>query len=106
MEREQGNINSLKMEKCLLYNKMNGIKLEQSFKIFKCLGFPSGSVVKESACQCRSYKFKGSIPGSGRFLWRRKWHPLQYLVRKTSWTEEPVRQQPMDLQRVRHNCQL
>ena len=33
-------------------------------------GFPGGSEVKASACNARDL---GSIPGSGRFPWRRKW---------------------------------
>ena len=44
-------------------------------------GFPSGSVVKESACQCRRCRFD---PWVGKIPWRRKWQPLQY-----PWTEEP-----------------
>ena len=35
-------------------------------------GFPGGSAGKESACNARD---PGSIPGSGRIPWRRKWQP-------------------------------
>ena len=35
-------------------------------------GFPGGSEVKASACNAGDL---GSIPGSGRFPWRRKWQP-------------------------------
>ena len=35
-------------------------------------GLPGGSEVKESACNAGDL---GSIPGSGRFPWRRKWQP-------------------------------
>ena len=35
-------------------------------------GFPGGSNVKASACNAGDL---GSIPGSGRFPWRRKWQP-------------------------------
>ena len=35
-------------------------------------GFSGGSEVKASACNVGDL---GSIPGSGRFLWRRKWQP-------------------------------
>ena len=38
-------------------------------------GFPSGSVVKESACQCRRHGF---IPGLGRSLGEGNGNPLQY----------------------------
>ena len=30
------------------------------------MGFPGGTLGKESACQCRRHKRCGSIPGSGR----------------------------------------
>ena len=35
-------------------------------------GFPGGSDGKESACNAED---PGSVPGSGRFLWRREWQP-------------------------------
>ena len=35
-------------------------------------GFPGGSDGKESACNAGD---PGSIPGSGRFPWRREWQP-------------------------------
>ena len=38
----------------------------------KSLGFLGGSAGKESACNARD---PGSIPGSGRIPWRRKWQP-------------------------------
>ena len=34
--------------------------------------FPGGSEVKASACNAGD---QGSIPGLGRFPWRRKWQP-------------------------------
>ena len=34
--------------------------------------FPGDSVVKESTCQCRRYKF---YPWVGKIPWRRKWQP-------------------------------
>ena len=36
----------------------------------QCLGFPGGSVVKKSACQCRSCRFD---PWVRNIPWRRKW---------------------------------
>ena len=39
------------------------------------MGFSHSLVDKESACNARDL---GSIPGSGRSPWRRKWQPLQY----------------------------
>ena len=47
-------------------------------------GFPGGSEVKASACNARDL---GSIPGSGRFPWRRKWQPI--LAWRIPWMEEP-----------------
>ena len=41
------------------------------------LGFPGGSEVKASACNAGD---QGSIPGSGRFPWRRKWQPTLVLL--------------------------
>ena len=38
----------------------------------RCMGFPGGSVVKNFP---DSVGDTGSIPGSGRFPWRRKWQP-------------------------------
>ena len=35
-------------------------------------GFPGGSVVKKSACQCRRCVFN---PWVGKILWRRIWQP-------------------------------
>ena len=41
------------------------------------MGFPGGSEVKVSACNVGDL---GSIPGSGRFPWRRKWQPTPVLL--------------------------
>ena len=35
-------------------------------------GFPGGSVVKESTCQCKRHRFN---PWVGKIPWRRKWQP-------------------------------
>jgi len=42
------------------------------------LGFPSGTSGKETACQCRTGKRCGLIPGSGRSLGEGFGNPLQY----------------------------
>ena len=42
------------------------------------LGFPGGANGKESTCQCRSARDKGSIPGLGRSLGEGNSYPLQY----------------------------
>ena len=39
--------------------------------------FPGGSEVKASACNVGD---RGSIPGLGRFPWRRKWQPTPVLL--------------------------
>ena len=36
------------------------------------MGFPDVSVVKESACQCRRWRFD---PRDGKISWRKKWQP-------------------------------
>lgn len=38
-------------------------------------GFPDGSVVKESACQCRRHRRFGFNPWVRKILWRRKGQP-------------------------------
>ena len=51
------------------------------------LDFPGSSDDKESACNAGDL---GSVPGLGRFPWRRAWQPtLVYLPGESPWTEEP-----------------
>ena len=38
----------------------------------QCEGFPRSSVGKKSACSARD---PGSVPGSGKIPWRKKWQP-------------------------------
>ena len=65
------------------------------------LGFPGGSECKESACNEGDLV---SIPGLGRFPWRRAWQPTPvFLPGESPWTEEPGGLQCMGLQRVGHN---
>ena len=46
----------------------------------------------------------GSILGSGKIPWSKKWQPTPvFLPREFPWTEEPGRLQSMGLQRVRHD---
>ena len=42
------------------------------------MGFPGGSVGKESACNAGDARVVGSIPGSGRFPGGWHGNPLQY----------------------------
>ena len=61
--------------------------------------FPGGSDLKESACNAGDL---GSIPGLGRFPWRRAWQPTPvFLAGESQWTEEPSGLQSIGLQRVR-----
>ena len=56
------------------------------------MGFPAGASGKEPAWQRRRCRRQGfdSIPGSGRFPWRRKWQSAPvFLAWKIPWTEEP-----------------
>ena len=51
------------------------------------MGFPGGSDSKESVCNTEDL---GSIPGSGRFPWRREWQPTPVVLPGESpQTEEP-----------------
>ena len=64
-------------------------------------GFPGGSDGKESACNAGDL---GSIPGLGRFPWRRIWQPtVVFLTGESPWTEEPGGLQSTGLQRVGHD---
>ena len=45
------------------------------------MGFPGSSEVKASACNAGDL---GLIPGSGRFLWRRKWQPTPVFLPRES----------------------
>ena len=52
------------------------------------MGFPGGSDGKESSYNVGD---PASIPGSGRFLWRREWQctPVFLPGEFLGWTEEP-----------------
>ena len=64
------------------------------------LGSPGSSAGKESNCNARDLD---SVPGLGRFPWRRAWQPTPvFLPGESLWTEDPGRLQSMRLQRVRH----
>ena len=65
------------------------------------MGFPCGSNGKESACNVGELD---SVPGSGRFLWRRAWQPTPIFLpgesHRQSWL---AGYSPWGSQRVRHN---
>ena len=55
----------------ITYSEVVKIKVDNSYKT-QCPTFPGGSVVKESACQCRRWGFD---PCVGKMPCRRKWPP-------------------------------
>ena len=63
------------------------------------LGFPLGSVVKESPCNEGDL---GSMPGLGRYAQRDMTSLSSILAWGISWTEEPSRLQSIESQRVGH----
>ena len=64
-------------------------------------GFPGGSEGKESVCNAGDL---GSIPGLGKFPWRRAWQPTPiFLPGESPWTEEPGGLQFMGSQKVGHD---
>jgi len=67
--------------------------------IYMYLGFPLGSVVKESPCNEGDL---GSIAGLGRYAERDRMSLSSILAWRISWTEEPSRLQSIALQRVGH----
>ena len=64
------------------------------------LGFPGGSVSKESACKAGD---PGSIPGLGRSSGEGNGNPFQYSCLENSKTEEPGGLQSMGSLTVRHD---
>ena len=70
-----------------------------SFTTSHALGFPGGSVVKNSPDNA------GSDPCVGKIPWRKAWQPtLVFLPGESPWTEDPGGLQSIGLlERVRHN---
>ena len=68
------------------------LTLVLNFFLKLCLSvdsFPSGSVVKESACNAGAASDPGSIPGSGRSPGRKHGNPLQYSCLENAMDREP-----------------
>ena len=63
------------------------------------LGFPLGSVVKESLCNEGDL---GSMPGLGRYAQRDMTSLSRILAWRISWTEDPSRLHSIGSQRVGH----
>ena len=66
------------------------------------MGFLSGSVVKNPPANAGDVRDTVSIPGLGRSSGGEHGNFLQYLARKSPWTEEPGLQS-MGSQRIRHD---
>ena len=61
-------------------------------------------MVKNPTANAGDTRDVGSIPGSGRFPWSRKWQARSSIPDwEIPWTEEPGRLQSMVLQRVGHD---
>ena len=68
------------------------------------MGFPDGSVGKESACKAGDTGDVSLISGLGRSPWRRKWQPPPvFMPEKIPQTEEHGGLQTKGSQRVGHN---
>ena len=69
------------------------------------LGFPGGSVGKESACQCRRHRRCKFHPWVGKSPWRRAWPstPVFRPGESHGHLEEPSGLQSIGSQRVRHD---
>ena len=67
------------------------------------LGFPGGSVGKESACNAGDTGDTGLTPGSGRPPGEGQDNPLQHSFWRIPWTEKPGGLQSLGLQRVEHD---
>ena len=61
-------------------------------------GFPGGSVVKESACQCRRRQFD---PWVGKIPWRKKWQPTPVFCLENTRQRSLAGYSPCSCKRVR-----
>ena len=58
--------------------------LDQYSWLYSKMGFPSGSAGKESTCSSEDTGDVGSIPGLGRFPWRKKHQPTPVFLPEKS----------------------
>ena len=58
---------------CPMRQKENTLPYEDVF--IHNRGFPVVQLVKNLSANAGNSRYKGSLPGSGRSLWRRKWQP-------------------------------
>ena len=54
------------------------------------MGFPGGSVGKEPTCNAGDIGDIGSIPGLGRFPWRRPWQPTPVFLPGESYGQRSL----------------
>ena len=55
-----------------------------------CMGFPVGAVVKNLPAKASDTEDPGSIPGQGRFPWRRKWQHTMVFWEIQNFLENPM----------------
>ena len=73
------------------------------------MGFPAGTVGKETACQCRGHKkWKRQKrcrfdPCIGKIPWRKAWNPFQYSCLPNPMVRGPWRATVLWLHRVRYD---
>ena len=72
-------ISTILSSSSLIHSSVSDILLLIPSTVF--LGLPGGSEVKVSAWNAGD---PGSIPGSGKIPWRRKWHPTPVLLPRES----------------------
>ena len=68
------------------------------------MGLPGGAVVKNPLANAGDTRDAGSIPGSGRIPWRRKWQPTPvFLPGKSHRQRSLVGYSPWGRHRVGHD---
>ena len=68
------------------------------------MSYPGALVVKNPSATVGDARDTGSVPGSGRFPWIRKWQPTPvFLPGKIPCEKEPGSLQSMGLPRVRQD---
>ena len=75
--------------KALAQAHMDDVELCSCPGLNRYMRFPAGSVGKESTCNAADAGDTGSVPGPGRFPWRRKTTHSSILAWGIPWTEEP-----------------
>ena len=72
--------------------------------VYISVAFPGGIVVKNLPVNAGDTRDARSVPGLGRFLWRKAWQPIPvFLPGESPWTQEPGGLWSMGSQRVGHD---